>query len=181
MSDLVKKILEEAFLIEGKQVGMLYHFTSFRRAFMLLEQDRMRVNYAEWPGAQKNCLYGFSTTRDKNFHISGDRNAGGITGTSVRLNLDGNKLSQKYKIRPFDLNSSNIGRQSMNCESEEFVITGRYGIEGIIKYIISISIFPEQERGDSIKNAKDLIFLIKSQGIDLDIDKIWLDYINEFD
>ena len=70
MSKFVEKILNEAYwgtvLTESKQVPPLYHFTSLRGIGMILRDDKIHANIAEWPGANNisgKKVYGFSTKR----------------------------------------------------------------------------------------------------------------------
>ncbi len=81
-------------IAEGKQVGLIYHFTTYEQALYII-QDGYSLRTAS------NRLYGgnpdpdfFSFTRNKNLKsptISGE----------VRFTIDGDGLSNKYKIQPF--------------------------------------------------------------------------------
>src|SRR5690606_37814795 len=80
---------------------------------------------------------GVSLTRDKMFHKTANRVFDGITSVDVRITLDGNKLSNKYKIVPFNFwykdrkNLTNAARPE-NTESEELVmIKNKIGIKPV--------------------------------------------------
>jgi len=150
-------ILKE--ITEGKQVGTLYHYTTFQNAVEILS---------------KNCLhtrtYGISSpygkevisfTRNKNFHdinklfwfrVAGNREV------NVRLALDGNKLSNTYHLEPtrdqWVFNSDNprskwsktpkVIKKSKKYysadESEERLITNKMCIP-IKDYLLEIGLF----------------------------------------
>jgi hypothetical protein len=82
-------------LNEGKQVGLLYHYTSTNGLKGILQSNRINASEENYLG---NELYYISFTRDKNFHKKGSKFG---VSTEYRITLDGDKLSNKYKIRPF--------------------------------------------------------------------------------
>lgn len=79
------------FLKEGKNVGILYHFTNDESILSILEDDILKSN-----GNDYTSLNAVSLTRDKHFHKNKYRSI----DNSFRIVLDGNKLSNKYKIIP---------------------------------------------------------------------------------
>lgn len=87
--NLVENILKEA-----KQVGILYHATRLDYALSIVKDNTIHAN----PKVQKdgrtldlNSL-GISTSRNKLFMYKGD----------VEIMLDGDKLSEKYSILPYN-------------------------------------------------------------------------------
>jgi hypothetical protein len=80
---------------EGKQVGMLYHYTSEDGLKSILETNRINVSEEYYLGKE---LYFISFTRNKNFH---KKEMKWQVKTDYRITLDGDKLSDKYKIKPF--------------------------------------------------------------------------------
>jgi len=82
-------------LNEGKQVGPLYHYTSANGLKGILQSNRINASEENYLG---NELYYISFTRNKNFHKKGSKFG---VKTEYRITLDGDKLSNKYKIRPF--------------------------------------------------------------------------------
>jgi hypothetical protein len=82
-------------LNEGKQVGTLYHYTSKDGLKGILNSNSMKAFEEIY---MAHHLYYISFTRNKNFHKKGS-NFG--VKTEYRITLDGDKLSNKYKIQPF--------------------------------------------------------------------------------
>lgn len=73
-------------LIEAKQVGILYHFTSLEALDKIIDEEGLRSNIHDWISFSRNY------TNPKTGHLE---------GLNVRLTFDGNKLSNKYKIEPY--------------------------------------------------------------------------------
>jgi hypothetical protein len=111
-------------LSEAKQVGVVYHFT----------------NYPSLVGIIKN---GFKLNSNIQPYVSFTRNKRMKSDTisqSVRITVDGDKLSNKYKFEPYADTKAGYGRNSAD-ESEERVSLERYpeGVD-ISKAIKSIEI-----------------------------------------
>jgi hypothetical protein len=111
-------------LAEAKQVGVLYHFT----------------NYPSLVGIIKS---NFKLTSNIQSYVSFTRNKRMQSDTvsqSVRITIDGDKLSNKYKFEPYADAKAGYGRSSTD-ESEERVSLERYpeGVD-ISKAIKSIEI-----------------------------------------
>ena len=98
-------ILKE--ITEGKQVGTLYHFIPFEILTRVLKNNCLQNKFAS--GKEKNFdrkQYYISFTRNKNFdqivkifNLRLGINSN-YDGCICRLNLDGDKLSNKYSIEP---------------------------------------------------------------------------------
>ena len=82
-------------LKESKQVGPLYHYTSADGLKGILSSNRINASEENYLG---NELYYISFTRNKNFHNKGQKFG---VKTEYRITLDGDKLSNRYKISPF--------------------------------------------------------------------------------
>ena len=82
-------------ITESKQVGTLYHYTSADGLKGILQSNSINASEEEYLG---NDLYFVSFTRNKNFHKKG---SAFDVSMDYRIALDGNKLSNKYKITPF--------------------------------------------------------------------------------
>jgi len=82
-------------LQEGKQVGPLYHYTSADGLKGIIQSNRINASEENYLG---NELYYVSFTRNKNFHNKGQNFN---VKTDYRITLDGDKLSNRYKIKPF--------------------------------------------------------------------------------
>jgi hypothetical protein len=138
------------FLNESKQVGDLYHFTDVEGALGILDHDTIYASVINDPPA-------VSTTRDKNFHkmsrIITDRDGrkkqvrGGVN-TDVSFVLDGNKLSNKKKIKPFSYLSFSKA-YNRSSEKEEQV---HGDIDNVKKFIKKIRI-----HGDITPNEEERI------------------------
>ena len=82
-------------LREAKQVGTLYHFTGTGPLISILENNILKASDS-W--ATNDDLRPFNAfTRNKN-----GWDVGGFP-TDVRISIDGDKLSNKYKIQPFNM------------------------------------------------------------------------------
>jgi hypothetical protein len=89
-----KKLNTPGGLEEGKQVGILYHYTSADGLKGILSSNRIKASEEIYMGQN---LYYISFTRNKNFHKKGSKFG---VKTEYRITLDGDKLSNKYKITP---------------------------------------------------------------------------------
>jgi len=114
-------------LLEAKQVGIIYHFTSMHSLFRILDTNKMKSNLG---------------------HISFSRNYRlGYNDTDVRIVFDGNKMSNKFKFQPFmhgnpfyDDDPEKL-RKMYGDEREETI--KKSSISGILKYVIKIDILDE--------------------------------------
>lgn len=84
-------------LSERKQVGKVYHFTTLRNAVFIVKTNLIEANQA----TQNINKPTISTTRDKNFskHRPGSLQIG---GADVAFALNGDSLSDRYEVRPYD-------------------------------------------------------------------------------
>ena len=90
-----KKLDTPGGLEEGKQVGPLYHYTSADGLKGILSSNSINASEEYYLG---NDLHYISFTRNKNFHNKGTKFG---VKTEYRITLDGDKLSNRYKITPF--------------------------------------------------------------------------------
>ena len=138
--DLERRItkLEKLIYNEAKQAGTLYHVCSLNAYLKyILPKDQLRAS-----GSYYNYIYGgndyISFTRDKYFVVGLLAN----TDIVVQLVIDGNKLSENYKIGPyndfaFDDNGKIVKDNPRDREMEEVV---RGPIKNISKYIKEVRI-----------------------------------------
>lgn len=170
MSALIEKILKEGFLLEAKNIGTLYHFTSASRLLKILQGNKLEAH------PRPKGKYALSTTRDKNFHITGDRMEDGIHDISVRISLNGNKISERYKIVAFNYfgqdkeDDSKVTRAD-NTESEEEIYTNANGLINLRNYIIEITFFKDWSTRENFIIEKS-IELLKQSNIPFKIEKI---------
>jgi hypothetical protein len=124
--DLLKEITE------AKQVGNLYHFTPLSNLKKILENRVLFTN-------EDNQV---STTRhaDMNLEPLYGSNKRGMLNNLARIMLDGDKISTKYKIRPFSYSS--LGKE-LNLGEEQIVVNGdRFPF---IPYLKRIDIFIDKK------------------------------------
>ena len=121
---------------EEKQVGILYHFTYLYSMLEIIDSDIL--------GDKSLGKYNeISFTRDKNFYKRTK-----IVPVECCFIVDGNKLSNKYKIKPYQWNSAHFSQHSNNLKSpksgkiEDQMEEVVYGyISDFNKYVKSIIIF----------------------------------------
>ena len=131
---------------EGKQVGTLYHFTDETGIEGILKSNQLLASTT-------NASH-VSLTRDKDgWHV-------GTLDNIFRISLDGNKISNNYKIQPYSW--SQFDRGLGDTESEEAVLTDK--ITHIKGYIISILIDQSLSRLMGV-NIESLINLLKEKNI----------------
>jgi hypothetical protein len=131
-------------LNEGKQVGTLYHFTSLSGLYGILKTGYININED-----------GFvSTTRDKNLNTS-EFDSEYEEPNYVSIYLDGNKISQNYKISPFSFGY--MGKE--NKEFEEIIHTSKKGLP-VYNYIIGIRFGIDDESDYEYKRYYDKLINI---------------------
>lgn len=130
MVNFIKQKLREILLNEGKQVGPLYHFTSLKRSVMILSENHMKMH-------RENNVYGIPMTRDKNFWNI-ERS---VNGVDVRLEFDGNKISNRFRIQPFNAFTANTRSSSPEyIESEERVVVNDMRDFNVSDYLVNITV-----------------------------------------
>ena len=112
-------MLRETLLDEGKQVGTIYHFTSIIKAQEIIQSGMIIGHPEKFRNSQKRFMC-ISTTRDQNFW-NVPREIG--ARVEIRFNFDGDAISHKYPVKPFNY-FYNQGTRSnpANSESEEVII-----------------------------------------------------------
>ena len=90
-----KFVTENKNLSEAKQVGVIYHYTDKKGLDGILKSNSIKSNDEHYLG---NVINYISFTRNKNFHKKGM--SFGVK-LEYRIAIDGNKLSNRYKIKPF--------------------------------------------------------------------------------
>lgn len=152
--------LNEDQLNERKQVGTIYHYTSLRALASILSDDELvgRLDYNSHGGSNA-AIRTVSFTRDKNFYKG--RTESYIDGAGVRLAVDGDRLSDNYKIEPHDdtftSRAMDYTHPEYGDEMEERVVLpgNKHQIQGIIKYITNINF----DADESTKNPRNLLRL----------------------
>ena len=160
--------LEKLLFNERKSVGTLYHICD-AKAFIkyILPKDQLKAS-----GEYTNHLYGgnkwISFSRNKNYTLAHDLSQ--LSGVFIRLVIDGDKLSDKYKVRPyndvqFDVDSGDfldIGDEEdvpAYREQEEAV---RGPINNLSRYIKEIQLDVEDLKDPTLKTLKSVATKLKS-------------------
>ena len=139
--DLLKEITE------GKQVGLLYHYTTFESGLKILQSNQLQSSEAD-DSTRANPIYTVSFTRDKRFHnkhnVGFDVSSFGQT-PQVRFTVDGDKLSNKYKIQPYAQigGSGRFEKEREEFEAEERAVSNKPFTIPILTYIKSVDILVE--------------------------------------
>lgn len=148
-------------LLERRNIGTIYHFTSLVNTFHIITNNQLE-SYREID-EEILKIYKSSSINDTTFSFTRNKNLARILGQgqidtilTCRISLDGTKLSDKYKIRPFNWQSEwekeqllnkkqgkdYISTNKLNHEAEEMIITNSNHIDGINNYITNIDIPP---------------------------------------
>lgn len=145
---------------EAKSIGDVYHFTNIPNLIKMINSDsivpskstepldRKSKRYLNYDGDElpeeedpNSYYYYISTTREQDFWKRNPE----ISGTIIRLKLDGNKISQNYKVVPFSFFTSNISKSkvgSVNESEERIVLKSNKGIQ-LSKYLKKIDLIWE--------------------------------------
>lgn len=140
-------------LREAKQVGTIYHHTIYYNASNIVGTGKLCSSNDPF----EDGTYGISFTRDKAFHGKFTSNEG---GSQCRFVIDGDKLSQNYKIRPYAEEESNP-----RAESEEQIRQKKWFCIPILKYVTSIDVLGIPRDDFDQKHYDKLIQLSKEKGI----------------
>lgn len=166
----------DEFINEGKQIGFLYHYTYLIHAIQIIDENVMKMG---------ELHQSISFTRDKNFHKRSFIFR--KEGRDVRIVIDGDKLSQKYKVQPYNYfsgwgNNSKLTAKAGGVgedQSEETVLSD---IHDIKKYIISIDLpSPDMYSGSITVRGKESNDWIKALGGDEPYKQKYVDIEDELD
>jgi hypothetical protein len=137
-------------LNESKQVGVIYHYTTFDNGLKILQSNQLK-SHGTADSTKTNPMYGVSFTRDKRFH--NNHNVGFDVSSfgqrpQVRFTVDGNKLSNRYKIQPYAQigGSGRFEKQREEFEAEERVVSNKPFSIPILSYIESVDILIEYKK-----------------------------------
>lgn len=104
LTNLLKEVLNEA-----KQVGNLYHFTPLSNLKRILETQYI---FANDEGQVSTSIRPNMATKDFQ----------SMKNTSIaRLMLDGDKISNKYKIQPFSYEEEDLGEEQIVVNNDKFL------------------------------------------------------------
>jgi len=150
----LKQIIKEEIrkvLSEGKQVGTLYHFTSIKNLHSILKDGYLKPNY-------ENQI---STTRNKNVDLTPFFMDYNKKTNVARLKLNGDKISQRYKIKPYlyDEDEEPEDRSpayTIKYEFEEQIITNGKNLP-IFQYLEQVDLFIKDSDSDDISEIESLL------------------------
>jgi hypothetical protein len=134
-------------ITEGKQVGDIYHYTTFDNGFKILQSNQFKSSEAA-DSTKTKPIFAVSFTRDKRFHnnhnVGFDVSSFGQT-PQLRFTIDGNKLSNKYKIQPYAQigGSGRFEKGQGEFEAEERVVLNKPFTIPPLPYLKSIDILVE--------------------------------------
>lgn len=131
---------------EGKQVGTLYHFTRLGNLVRMLDSNFNMTSNNEYISFTRD--YNLLDKRKSNDLSKNASIRGPLDVAIVRISIDGTKLSNKYKIKPFMDIENNVSHK--NSEQEE-IINGK---TDITNYIKQIDVIMFKEYKDTIDNLK---------------------------
>jgi hypothetical protein len=178
MSQLVKELISPILEL-AKQRGQLYHFTSLQALAKILNSNilqaspDLKVSSDDGPVTD---FYYFSTTRDKFLYKKNPK----IASFEVRLVLDGDKLSSKYKIEPYyyyydEMIDEPAPKHDQDESEERIVLKNSKEIPNASNYITKIQILIDNIDKDKIDEIKYLVdkypnieILNKEKSINLD-------------
>lgn len=155
---LRKTISESLFtkinLFEGKQVGELYHWTTFIATWSILNQNLFKnghpvrddvgtIAYEDW--------YGVSFTRDKQFHGWKNRHY----PMESCIVVDGDKLAHNFKLFPYN-DFFDGGKKPTKKISDEMETRTNKEIVNAKKYIKRIELY-HNDGGASEKEQLDFL------------------------
>jgi hypothetical protein len=138
---------------EGKQVGTLYHFTSLKNLLSIIQNNTLIASNTTDFIDKKIKLQCISLTRTPNkkqFSIASE--------SGCVLVLDGDKLSNNYKITPYhDPNQYYFSDEEYD-EMEERICKD---ILNLNKYIIKIILYKSTPEIESLLKEKNIPYEIK--------------------
>jgi hypothetical protein len=130
-------ILQEA-LDEAKQVGILYHFTSYS-GLLKIAQDGMKLKDFVAANIDKVKLGDYN----QDTYVSFTRNRD-LTSDTVfrqcRITVDGTKLSNQYKITPYADTKAGYSRTTQDESEERILVKKEHGYVDISKCVETIDI-----------------------------------------
>ena len=155
--DIWKGIKEEQ-LDESKQVGIIYHYTTFEAGLKILQSNQLKSGEAA-DSTKSNPVFAISFTRDKRFH---DNHVVGFDESSfgnkpqLRFTIDGDKLSNRYSVQPYSQQGA-FSKDRKGFESEERVISDKIFTIPLSDYLISVDLLIEYKKPS---NKYDIIGIV---------------------
>lgn len=139
-------------LREGKQVGVLYHHTTYYSANNIVGINKLCSSNMK----SSDGVYAISFTRDSKLHGKFTSNEG---GDECRFVVDGDRLSTRYVVEPF----SDTGYRGR--EAEERIARKEKFCIPILKYVKYIDFLTTPKDEFTRKHYNNLVNLCKEKGI----------------
>ena len=145
-------------LLESKQVGIIYHYTTFNSGLKILQSNQLKSSDAA-DSTNAKPVFAISFTRDKRFH---DNHVVGFEESSfgntpqLRLTLDGNKLSNRFKVQPYSQGGV-FDKGKKSFEAEERIISDKPFTIPLSDYLISVDVLFEYKKPNKNSDWMDEI------------------------
>jgi hypothetical protein len=163
-------------LLEAKQVGIIYHYTSYSRAIDIIKSGKLKSDEGGPLGKLDDPFYAISFTRDKNFHKESRFLTQVGSNIPCRFTFDGNKMSSEFSIKPYAQKGFEKGSLTkagkQNFEAEERIVSKKKFDVLLSKYVTSFDIiieYKDQKKWNNDKlyylDMKDCIKLCKENNI----------------
>jgi hypothetical protein len=144
--DIWKDIKEEQ-LDESKQVGTIYHYTTFKAGLKILQSNQLK-SFESSDSTKTKPVFGISFTRDKRFHdnhnVGFDESSFGNT-PQLRFTINGDKLSNRFKVQPYSQGGV-FDKGKKSFEAEERVISDKPFTIPVSDYLISVDVLLEYKK-----------------------------------
>jgi hypothetical protein len=147
-------------LKEAKQVGTLYHYTSYRKAKSILKSGELKSNTeGAIRGTLNKPIHAISFTRDKTFHQTSRALQKPL---HCRFVFDGDMMSNNYKIQPY-AQTNDFSKGTAGFEAEETIQSDKFIKIPIEKYLIRVDVLitPEDYGMDQDEYTEDYVEFFK--------------------
>ena len=157
-------------LLEAKQVGVIYHYTSYSNAIDILKSGKLKSDVGGALGSLDDPFYSVSFTRDKNFHKVARNLTNVGNNIPCRFTFDGDNMSNTYAFNPYAQKGFEKGKRRF--ESEERIVSKKAFDVPLDKYAVSFDLiieYKDQKEWTNDKlyylDMKDCIKLCKEKNI----------------
>ena len=134
-------------LKEAKQVGTIYHYSTFEAGLKILKSNQLKSSHAA-DSTNAKPVFAVSFTRDKRFHdnhvVDFRRSSFGNTA-QLRFTINGDKLSNKFKVQPYSQQGP-FSKDKKGFEAEERVISDKQFTIPLLPYLKSVDILVEYKK-----------------------------------
>jgi hypothetical protein len=152
------KGLKEEQIDESKQVGTIYHYTTFEAGLKILQSNQLKSGEAA-DSTKQTPVFAISFTRDKRFHdnhvVGFDESSFGNT-PQLRFTIDGNKLSNRFSVQPYSQGGV-FDKGKKSFEAEERVISNKPFTIPLSDYLISVDVLLEYKKPNKNSDWMDEI------------------------